>query len=70
MGRGKAVFSGQRGRDAVIWFSHKKYTAEFYAAGLAEICLLARRNTRCMTLVAGGAVLFMTAANVGFIYGL
>lgn len=54
----------------MIWFSHKKYTAEFYAAGLAEMVRLARQGTRFMTLVAGAALLVMTAANVGVIYGL
>lgn len=54
----------------MIWFSHKKYTAEFYSERLAEMCRHARCSTRCMTLVAGAAVLTMTMANMGFIYVL
>ncbi|MCJ2165189.1 MULTISPECIES: hypothetical protein [unclassified Pseudodesulfovibrio] len=54
----------------MIWFSHKKYTAEYYAVRLAEMCRHARFSTRCMTAVAGASVLAMTVANMGFIYAL
>lgn len=54
----------------MIWFAHKKYTREFFAAGLAELRGLARMTKRGMTAVAGLAVLAMAVAQAGVIYGL
>ncbi|XXJ21528.1 hypothetical protein ACR42D_18690 [Desulfovibrio caledoniensis] len=54
----------------MIWFQHKNYTAEFFAAGLGDLRRLARATKRGMTLAAGAALLAMAAAQASVIYAL
>ena len=54
----------------MIWFQHKTYTHEFFAAGLLDLCRLVRMTKRGMTVVAGGALLLMAAAQASVIYAL
>ena len=54
----------------MIWFQHKTYTDEFFAAGLLDLCRLARTTKRGMTAVAGCALLLMAAAQASLIYAL
>ncbi|HKI82621.1 MAG TPA: hypothetical protein VKA04_13310 [Pseudodesulfovibrio sp.] len=54
----------------MIWFRHKTYTHEFFAAGLRDLCLLARMTKRGMAAVAGGGLLLMVAAQASVIYAL
>ena len=52
----------------MLWYEHKVYTSEYFAARLREMFHRARCSTRWMTAVAGIAVLAMTVANLGLIY--
>jgi hypothetical protein len=54
----------------MIWFQHKTYTHEFFAAGLSDLCRLARASKRGMTAVACAALLAMAVAQASVIYAL
>ncbi|MEZ7197129.1 hypothetical protein [Pseudodesulfovibrio karagichevae] len=54
----------------MIWFQDKTYTHEFFAAGLSDLCRLARTTKRGMTAVAGFALLAMAVAQASVIYAL
>lgn len=54
----------------MIWFPHKKYTADYVNGQLTEIFRRVRCSTRCMVMVAGFAVTFAAVAHASCIYGL
>lgn len=53
----------------MIWFTHKKYTPEYFARRLAAIYHDARMSMRSMTLLAGASTFFMVVMNITWIYG-
>lgn len=54
----------------VIWFQHKKYTAEYVSGQLAEICEKVRRETRRMVYVATAATGLMVLVQAAYLYEL
>jgi hypothetical protein len=54
----------------MIWFQHKTYTDEFFAAGLGELRRLARATRQGMTVAAGAALLVLAAVQASVIYAL
>lgn len=54
----------------MIWYEHKIYTPDHYAAKLEEIRTHVRLSTRRMAMVAVGAVAMQFLVDVGCIYFL
>ena len=54
----------------IIWFQHKKYTAEYVSGQLADICTKMRRETRRMVYVATAATTFMVMIQAAYLYEL
>lgn len=54
----------------MIWFVHKTYTPEYYAAKMDEIRKHVRTSTRCMIMVGAGAVALQFLFDVACIYCL
>ncbi len=54
----------------VIWFKHKKYTADYVSDQLAEMYLKVRQETRRMIYVATAATGFMAAIQAVYLFEL
>ena len=53
----------------MVWLPHKKYTAEYIAAQLAEIRVKVRRETYRMIFLATTAIGIMAFVQATYIYG-
>jgi len=54
----------------MLWYAHKKYTPEFYAAKLEGIRNHARCSTRCMALIAATAATVQVLVDVTYMFCL
>ena len=54
----------------ILWFQHKKYSADYVSGQLAEICRKMRRETRRMIYVASAATGAMAMIQAAYLYEL